>query len=184
MENKKQELAQKMQDNIEAFKSHLRKMRTGRAQSSLLENIKISYYGSLTSLVQLASISTPTARSLVITPFDIKALKDIEQAIVKANIGMTPQNDGKLLRLNVPELTEESRKNLAKEIKKESEKCRVDLRNTRRAVNDEIKKMVKDKEISEDDQQKWKNESQKTTDQFMSEVEQLTEMKEKEVMEL
>lgn len=184
MESKKQEITKKMENNLESFKIYLRKMRTGRAQSSLLENIQVLYYGASTPLIQVASVSTPTARSLIITPFDIKSLKDIEQAIVKANLGIMPQNDGKVLRLSIPELTEEGRHNLAKEIKKEAEKCRVDLRNSRRIVNDEIKKMAKDKQISEDDHKKWNDEIQKITDKFMAQVESITETKEKETLEL
>ena len=184
MEDKKQEVSKKMENNLESFKSHLRKMRTGRAQSSMLENIQVLYYGALTPLIQVASVATPTARSLVITPFDAKALADIEKAIVQANIGLTPQNDGKVLRLTVPELTEEGRSNLVKEIKKEAEKCRVDLRNSRRSVNDEIKKLAKDKQISEDEQKRLNDEIQKITDKFISQVEQITEAKEKEIMEI
>ncbi len=184
MEEQKQKAIKKMEDNIESFSSRLRKMRTGRAQTSLLESIKVLYYGVLTPLSQIATISVPSPRSLVITAFDIKSLKDIEQALVKANLGLTPQNDGKLIRLTVPELTEERRKDLVKEIKKEAEKCRVDLRNNRRISNDEVKKSVKDKILSEDDHKRWNEEIQKITDKFMAQVETILEVKEKEIMEI
>ena len=184
MEEQKQIVTKKMEDNIESLSSRLRQMRTGRAQTSLLENVKVLYYGSVTPLSQMATISIPSARSLIVTPFDLKSLKDIEQALVKANLGLTPQNDGKLIRLMIPELTEERRKDLVKEIKKEAEKCRVDLRNNRRLMNDEVKKLVKEKVLSEDNHKRWNEEIQKITEKFMAQVETVLAAKEKEVMEI
>ena len=173
-----------MEKNIEAFRSRIRKFRTGRAQPTLLENIQILYYGSQTPLSQMTNITSPSPRTLVVTPWDIKALKDIEQALVKANLGINPQNDGKVIRLILPELTEERRKDLVKEIKKEAEKCRVDLRNNRRIVNEEIKKAVQEKALSEDDQKHLNNEIQKITNNFMEQVEKTLQAKEKEVLEI
>ena len=184
MEAYKNKVNQKMEDNVESFSSRLRTLRTGRAQSSLLEPIKVSYYGSLTPLSQMATISISAPRTLVVTPFDMKSLKDIEQALIKANLGLNPQNDGKLIRITIPELTEERRKDLIKEIKKEAEKCRVDLRNNRRQVNEDVKKKLKDKEISEDEFRKWNEDLQKITDQFIKQVDQLLSSKEKEIMEI
>ncbi len=184
MEEEKQIVIKKMGDNVESFSSRLRQMRTGRAQTSLLENIKVLYYGTLTPLSQMATISTPSARNLVVTPFDIKSLKEIEQALVKANLGLTPQNDGKLIRLVVPELTEERRKDLVREVKKAAEKCRVDLRNNRRLMNDKVKLLVKDKVISEDEHKRWSEEIQKIMEKFMKQVETILEAKEKEIMEI
>lgn len=174
----------KMKDNLEAFRSRVRKIRTGRAHPALLESVQVLYYGKPTPLTQMANISSPSARSLLISPWDMKALKDVEQALVKANLGVNPQNDGKVIRLNLPELTEERRKDLVKEVKKEAEKCRVDLRNNRRGVNEEIKSAVKKKDLSEDDQKLLNNEIQKITDSFMDQVEQILEAKEKEILEI
>ena len=174
----------KMQDNLEAFRSRVRKIRTGRAHPALLEGVQVLYYGNPTPLSQMANISSPSPRVLVINPWDNKALKDVEQALVRANLGVNPQNDGKLIRLTLPELTEDRRKELVKEVKKEAEKCRVDLRNNRRLVNEEIKKAVKDKTLSEDDQKALNNEIQKITDGFMDQVEQIILAKEKEILEI
>ena len=174
----------KMENNIEAFRSRIRKIRTGRAQPTLLETVQVLYYGSPTPLLQMANVASPSPRTLVITPWDIKALKDIEQALVRANLGINPQNDGKVIRLILPELTEERRKDLVKEVKKIAEKCRVDLRNTRRVINEEIKKSVKEKHLSEDEQKHLNNEVQKITDGFMEQVEKILQSKEKEILEL
>ena len=144
-EDYKKQTQAKMEDNIEAFRSKARKIRTGRAQPTLLESIQVLYYGSQTPLSQMAHITSPSPRTLLVTPWDMKALKDIEQALVRANLGINPQNDGKVIRLTLPELTEERRKDLVKEVKKLAEKCRVDIRNNRRTINEEIKKSVKEK---------------------------------------
>ena len=174
----------KMKDNIEAFRSKVRKIRTGRAHSSLLDSIQVPYYGSPTPLSQMASISSPSPKTLVVSPWDSKALKDIEQALARANLGVNPQNDGKVIRLILPDLTEERRKDLVKEVKKEAEKCRVDLRNNRRLINEDIKKAVKEKQLSEDEQKHLNNEIQKIIDGFMDQVEQIVQTKEKEILEL
>lgn len=173
----------KMEKNIEAFRSKARKIRTGRAQPTLLESVQVIYYGSPTPLSQMANISTPSPRTLLVSPWDLKALKDIEQALVRANLGINPQNDGKVIRLNLPELTEERRKDLVKEVKKIAEKCRVDLRNNRRVINEEIKKAVKDKSLSEDEQKQLNTEIQKITDDFIEQVEKIVQAKEKEILE-
>lgn len=174
----------KMEDNLSAFRSRVRKIRTGRAQPALLESIQVLYYGNSTPLNQMASISSPSPRTLVVSPWDMRALKDVEQVLVRANLGVNPQNDGKVIRLNLPELTEERRKDLVKEVKKEAEKCRVDLRNNRRAVNEEIKKALKEKQLSEDEQKHLNSEIQKITDQFMERVEKVFQAKEKEILEI
>ena len=175
---------EKMEDNIEAFRSRVRKIRTGRAQPSILEGIQVLYYGSQTPLSQMANITSPSPRTLVVSPWDIKALKDVEQALARANLGINPQNDGKVIRLILPELTEDRRKDLVKEVKKSAEKCRVDLRNNRRIVNEEIKKAVKEKSLSEDEQKILNNEIQKITDSFMEQVEKTFQAKEKEILEI
>lgn len=176
-------IEKKMEDNLSAFRARIRKVRTGQANPALLESVTVIYYGSSTPLAQLSNISSPTPRSLLISPWDVKSLKDIEQALVKANLGVTPVNDGKVIRLNLPELTEDRRKELVKEVKKMAEKCKVDLRNNRRNILEEVKKSVKDKEISEDDQKHIQSEIQKTTDVYMQKVDQALQAKEKEIME-
>ena len=174
---------EKMENNISAFRSRLRKIRTGRASPALLESVTVLYYGSQTPLSQMANISSPSPRTLVVNPWDGKALKDIEQALARANLGVNPQNDGKVIRLNLPELTEDRRKDLVKEVKKEGERCRVDLRNNRRTVMEELKKAVKDKQLSEDHQKQIGSDIQKLTDQFVDQVDKLIQVKEKEILE-
>ena len=183
LEQYSQKIKEKMENNSSAFRSRLRKIRTGRASPALLESVSVLYYGSQRPLSQMANISSPSPRTLVVNPWDAKALKDIEQALARANLGVNPQNDGKVIRLNLPELTEERRKDLVKEVKKEGERCRVDLRNSRRTVMEEVKKAVKDKEISEDDQKQINNEVQKITDSFVEQVEKIIQAKEKEILE-
>lgn len=174
---------EKMEGNVEAFRALARKIRTGRAQPALLDSVQAMSYGKLRPLPHMANISSPSPRTLVIAPWDPQTLKDVEQALVRANLGVNPQNDGKAIRLNLPELTEERRKELVKEVKKSAEKCRVDLRNSRRAVNEEIKKAVKDKSLSEDDQKHLNGKIQKITDSFMEEAEKIVQAKEKEILE-
>ena len=178
-----EEMTKKMESNLSAFQSRIRKLRTGRAQPELLSSVNVLYYGKPTPLSQMSNISVFSARSLVISPWDTKSLKDIEQALVRSNLGVTPQNDGKLIRLNWPELTEERRKELVKELKKLAEKARVDIRNKRRETLEEIKKDVKEKELSEDNQKQFQLEIQKITDQFMEDVEKSLSSKEKEILE-
>ena len=183
-EEYKKKAKEKMDNNLAAFKARLRKMRTGRATPALLEGVTVIYYGNSTPLARLANISSPESRTLVITPYDGQILKDMEQALVKANLGVTPQNDGKVLRLVMPEPTEERRQILVREVKKEAEKCRVDLRMNRRTANDEIKKLVKDKVLSEDEQKILNNEIQKITDSHNREIDDLFKIKEKEILEI
>ena len=183
-EDYKNKAEEKMRKNMEGFKARLRPIRTGRAKASLLDSVEVVYYGTLTPLSQMANISSPDARTLLINPFDSRTLKDVEQALVKANLSITPQNDGKLIRLMMPELTEERRKELAKAVRKEAEKCRVDLRMSRRAINEEIKASVKNKQLSEDEQNRLNGEIQKITDSYMQQTETLLEAKEKEILEI
>ena len=177
-------MQKKMESNILAFRQWIRKIRTGRAHPALLESVIVLYYGNQTPLSQMSQISTPSPRTLMISPWDNKALKDIEQAIVRSNLGLNPENDGRVIRLNLPELTEERRKELVKELKKKGEKYRVDVRNSRRAAMEELKTAVKQKEMSEDEQNKLSEEIQKTTDQFIDQIEQILTAKEKEIMEI
>ena len=173
---------EKMQSNKEALQDRLRKIRTGQADPSLIDQVKVSYYGHMTPLSQVANISKPEPRSLIVVPFEAQLLKDVEQALIKANLGVTPQNDGKLIRLVMPELTEERRRQLVKEAKKEVEKCRVDLRMSRRLINDQIKQAVKDKQMDEDMQKRLNNDIQKITDTFNEEIDKLFQSKEKDIL--
>ena len=175
---------EKMEANIEAFRSKMRKIRTGRAQPSLLEDIRVLYYGTLTPLSRMANVTSPAQRTLVISPWDPNALKDVEQALARANLGLNPQNDGKVIRLVLPELTEERRKEIVKEIKKIAEKCRVDLRQSRRMANEEIKKELKAKTLSEDEQKRLNGKIQTITDSFMEQMENILQAKEKEILEI
>lgn len=172
----------KMDKTLLSLSEELKKIRTGRAQVSMLDGIKVNYYGSPTPLAQVASISTPDAKSFLIAPWEVAILKDIESAIIKSELGMAPMNDGKVIRLKVPDLTEERRKDLAKQVKKVAEEARVAVRMARRDANDEVKKGQKDKVLSEDDAKKAETEIQKMTDDFIKKVDQVAEEKEKAIL--
>ncbi len=173
-----------MKKALEKLGGELKKVRTGRATVSMLDPVMVEYYGSPTPLNQVATLATPDARSFVITPWEANILKDIEAALVNANLGMAPQNDGKCIRLKVPELTEERRKDLVKGVKKIVEDARVSVRMARRNANDQTKQALKDKEISEDDQKRAQDEIQKLTDQYIKKIDAIAEEKEKELMTL
>lgn len=174
----------KMEKTLNALVEELKKVRTGRAQVSMLDGIRVNYYGTLSPLSQVASISTPDAKSFLIAPWEASILKEIEQSIVKSDIGMAPMNDGKVIRLKVPDLTEERRKDLAKQVKKISEDSRVAIRMARRDANEEVKKAAKDKKvsISEDEAKKSEAEIQKMTDDFIKKIDQIAEEKEKSIL--
>lgn len=172
----------KMDKTINALVEELKKVRTGRAQVSMLDGIRVNYYGTPSPLSQVASISTPDAKSFLIAPWEAAILKEIEQAIVKSDIGMAPMNDGKVIRLKVPDLTEERRKDLAKQVKKIAEEARVAIRMTRRDSNDEVKKLQKDKLVSEDEGKKAEADVQKVTDDFIKKVDQIADEKEKSIL--
>lgn len=172
----------KMEKTLHSLSEELKKIRTGRAQVSMLDAVKVNYYGSLTPLAQVASVSVPDAKSFLIAPWETSILKEIEMAIVKSELGMAPMNDGKVIRLKVPDLTEERRKDLAKQVKKVAEEGRVAVRMARRDANDEIKKGQKDKVLSEDDAKKAETEIQKMTDDFIKKVDQVADEKEKAIM--
>ncbi len=183
-ENYQEKTAEKMEKNLEAFKARLRRIRAGRAEPSLLESARVFYYGSPVPLSQIATISSPSPRILLISPWDAGALKDIEHALTRANLGMAPQNDGKVIRLTVPELTEERREALVKEARGEAEKCQVDLRASRRAVIEEINKAEKEKLISEDEQKRLINEVQKTANSYREKTESALKAKEGEIRDI
>lgn len=173
-----------MEKAMAALSGELKKVRTGRAQVSMLDSIRVDYYGNPTPLNQVASISCPDAKSFLIAPWETNLLKDIEGSIIRSDVGMTPQNDGKVIRLKLPDLTEERRKDLVKTIKKIVEDARVAVRMARRDANEAIKKAQKDKEISEDDQKKGTDEIQKLTDDYIKQVDQIGVDKEKDLMTL
>lgn len=183
-DNLKKETEKSMQKAIDAFIEDLKKIRTGRANVSMLDNVMVNYYGNPSALNQVASVSTPDAKSFVISPWEASILKDIESAIIKANLGMTPQNDGKVIRLKVPELTEDRRKDLAKNVKKIAEDARIAIRMARKDANDVLKKALKDKEISEDDQKKSSDDIQKVTDNFIKKVDEITAQKESDILKV
>ncbi|WP_261132879.1 ribosome recycling factor [Bacillus sp. Marseille-Q3570] len=175
---------EKMQKAVAAFRRELATLRAGRANPSLLDRVSVDYYGALTPLNQMANISVPEARLLVIQPYDKSIIGEIEKAIQKAELGLSPSNDGDVIRIAIPALTEERRKELVKLVKKYSEEGKVAVRNIRRDANDELKKLQKDGEMTEDDLRHYSDEVQKVTDRFVSEIDSIAENKEKEIMEV
>ncbi len=180
----KRKAVEKMDHSIEALKKEFASVRTGRASLALLDGIKVDYYGTPTPLQQLASLSVPESRQIAIQPWDQKIISDIEKAIMKSDLGLTPTNDGKVIRINIPLLTEERRKQLVKVVRKNSEDAKVAVRNIRRDVNDEIKKLEKEKRLSEDDTKKSLDEIQKFTDSYVKKIDEILMHKEKEIMEV
>lgn len=178
------ELKASMEKSIDALQSNLKRIRTGRASLALLDGIMVDYYGSPTPINQLATLSIPEPRQIVIQPWDSKAVPDIEKAILKSELGLTPMNDGKVVRIALPPLTEERRKELVKVVKKMGEEFKVQLRNHRRDANEMFKEMKKDKQISEDDMRKEQDRVQKTTDGFITKIDAVVAEKETEIMEI
>ncbi len=173
-----------MAKTIESLKHEFLTIRTGRASLSLLDGVKVEYYGSLLPINQVATLSIPEPRLIEIKPWDKSVIPNIEKAILKSNLNITPINDGKIVRLQIPLLTEEGRKDLVKRIKKIAEDYRVELRNIRRDFKEQIKKAKQDKEISEDDEYNAYDEVQKITDENIKEIDELTKKKEEEVMSI
>ncbi len=173
----------RMDKAIGAFDRELAHVRTGRASVALLDGIMVDYYGTSMPLEQVASVAVPEGRLLTIQPWDTKILADIEKAILKSNLGLTPTNDGKIIRVNVPPLTEQRRKELVKLVKKMAEDCRVALRNVRRDAIEQLKGQKKGKDISEDEFFRLQDDVQKITDDHIKEVEGIIAKKEKEIME-
>ena len=173
---------EKMQKTIESVKGDFGSVRAGRANATVLDKIMVEYYGAATPLNQVASISSPDPRQLVIQPWDPSLLREIEKAIQTSELGINPQNDGKVVRLLFPQLTEERRKDLTKQVRKYGENGKVALRNIRRDMMDQIKAMKKNSEITEDDVKTYEKELQDVTDQFCKQVDTLTAEKERELM--
>lgn len=178
------QMQEKMEKTIKVLKDELHSIRAGRANPVLLDQITVEYYGAPTPLKQLAAISVPEPRLLQIQPYDTTALSDIEKAINMSDLGLNPQNDGKVIRLSIPMLTEERRKELSKLVKKTGEDAKVALRNERREANDKFKKLNKSKEITDDDLKGYEDDVQDVTDKFVKIVDELVSQKEAEVMEV
>lgn len=179
-----EQVQEKMEASIDALKRELVKIRTGRASLSLLDGISVDAYGSMMPLNQVGTLTIPESRMIAIQPWDPQMLPLIEKAIHSSDLGLTPANDGKVIRLSIPQLTEERRKELVKQVKKIAEDFKVAVRNVRREANDQLKKMKKDKEISEDDMFRFQEEAQKETDNFIKQIDEIAAGKEKEVMEV
>jgi ribosome recycling factor len=175
-------IEEKMKKSVNVFEEALSEIRAGRANPAILNKISIEYYGVPTPINQVAAISIPEARLIVIQPWDSSCLKDIEKAILASDIGLNPNNDGKVIRLNFPELTEERRKELVKEIKKMTEDARVSVRGVRREGMDLVKDLNKKSEITEDERKSEEDKIQKLTDKYIEEIDRLGESKEKEIM--
>jgi ribosome recycling factor len=184
----KDQIFQKLQDDMEKTISALDKsfsrVRTGRASVSLLDGIKVDYYGAPTPIAQVATLSVPESRLIVITPWDVTALGAIEKAIQKSDLGLVPSNDGKIIRLSIPPLTEERRKELVKVVKKMSEEAKIKLRNARRDANEELKDAKKNNKMAEDQVFTAQEEVQKLTDASIQKVDKILATKEKEIMEI
>ena len=174
----------KMDKRIEAYRRDLSKIRTGRASLSLLDGIKVESYGSMMPLNQVATLTIPENRLIAIQPWDTQLISVIEKSILNANIGLNPVNDGKIIRISIPQLTEERRKELVKQVKKISEEFKVAIRNNRREAIDLLKKQKKDKEISEDDLFSLQDKAQKETDICVKQIDEIMADKEKEMMEV
>jgi ribosome recycling factor len=172
----------RMNAAVETLTREFVSVRTGRASAGLLDTVRVDYYGTPTPLNQMASVSVPDARTLVIQPWEASQLGAIEKAIMKSELGLTPVNDGKVIRLVMPSLTEERRKQLAKTVHKIAEDARVAIRNIRREANDKLKAMAKDKKVSADEERRGHDQIQKTTDRFIAKVDELLKKKEQEIL--
>lgn len=174
----------KMEKAISAYTRELATIRAGRANASLLDKVFVDYYGAPTPINQLAGVSVPEARLLVIQPYDKTILGEIEKAILKSDLGLNPTNDGSVIRIAIPALTEERRKELVKVVKKEAEEAKIAIRNVRRDGNEDLKKLEKNGEITEDDLRGYSDDIQKITDQHISKIDDITKDKEKEILEV
>lgn len=174
----------KMENAIQAFSRELSSIRAGRANPSILNKLTVDYYGAPTPINQVAGISVPEARLIVIQPYDKTVMGDIEKAIMKSDLGLSPSNDGTVIRLAIPALTEERRKDLVKQVKKEAEDAKVGIRNIRRDANDDLKKLEKKSEITEDDLRSYSDDVQKLTDSYIAKIDEVAKDKEKEILEV
>lgn len=181
-ENLIKETEKKMKHSIDHLVLEMSKVRTGRASLSLLEGVKLDYYGTPTPLNQVATLGTPDSHTITIQPWDTSVLKLIEKAIQTSDIGLSPSNDGKIVRLNIPPLTTERRQQLVKSVKKYAEESKIAIRNVRREFNDKVKSLEKDHAISQDEHKRIQDKIQKMTDQFIAEVDKIAQSREKDIL--
>jgi ribosome recycling factor len=174
----------RMEKTLDALDREYSSIRAGRANPKVLDNILVDYYGTPTRIDQMAAVSSPEARLLVIQPWDTSMLREIEKAINTSELGINPQNDGKVIRLTFPQLTEEHRKQLVKDVSRKAEEAKVAIRNIRRDAMDDIKKLKKDNAITEDDQKDGEKELQKITDNYIKQIEEMNDKKEKEILSI
>jgi len=183
-ENIIKDIETRMEKTLSTYKSDLGKVRTGRASLALLDHIRVDYYGTLTPLQQLATLAVPEARLMTIQPWDTTIIGEIEKALLKSELGLTPANDGKIIRITIPRLTEERRKELVKVVRKMGEGTKVSLRNLRREANDQLKGFEKNKKISQDQLRQWMDKVQTSTDKHIEKADAILAAKEKEIMEI
>jgi len=174
----------RMQKALENLEQEYRRLRTGRASVALVDGIRVEYYGTPTPLSQLATLTVPEPRTIMIQPWDQSVIGEVEKAILKSELGLTPSNDGKIIRISIPPLTQDRRKELVKVIKKKAEEAKVAMRNIRRDANEMLKDLKKEKTISEDEQFKGQDETQRITDEFIKKVDAAYAAKEKEILEI
>jgi len=177
------DLDDRMNKAAETLESEYKRLRTGRASISLVDGIRVDYYGSATPLSQLATLTIPDPRTIVIQPWDTSVVGETEKAILKSDLGLTPMNDGKAIRINIPPLTAERRRDLVKVVKKRAEESKVAVRNIRRDINEKIKDLKKDKKVSEDEQFRAQDEIQRITDDYVKKIDAVYGAKEKEILE-
>jgi ribosome recycling factor len=183
-ENIVKEVEAKMDKTLSSLRTDLNKVRTGRASLALFDDIRIDYYGTATPLHQMATLAVPEPRLITIQPWDTSVVGEIEKAILKSELGVTPMNDGKIIRITIPRLTEERRKDLVKVVKKMSEGTKVAIRNLRREANEQLKGLEKNKRISQDQLRQWMDKVQASTDKFIEKVDEVLAVKEKEILEI
>ena len=179
-----EETKERMGKSEAAFESELSKVRTGRASQSMLDSVKVDYYGTQTPLPQMATVAVPESRLITVKPWDVSVINEVEKAILKANLGLTPSNDGKLIRISIPPLTEERRKEIVKSVGKTCEDFKVAVRNIRRDANEMLKELQKEGDISEDDSFKAQKQVQDLTDQSVKQLDEIFAEKEKEILEV
>ncbi len=177
------ELGDRMSKAVETLESDYKRLRTGRASVSLVDGIRVDYYGAPTPLSQIATLTIPDPRTIMIQPWDVSAVGDIEKAVLKSELGLTPMNDGKVIRISIPPLTAERRRDLVKVVKKKAEESKVAVRNIRRDINEKLKDLKKDKQVSEDEQFRAQDEIQKLTDEYVKKIDTVYGSKEKEILE-
>jgi ribosome recycling factor len=184
IEEIKDEASDKMKKTLIALQGELKKIRTGRASLNIFDDIRLDYYGAMTPLNQMATLAVPESRLITIQPWDASVIKDIEKAILKANVGLTPTNDGKIIRITIPPLTEDRRREIVRQVNRICEEFRVAVRNVRRDANEMLKELKKEGEASEDDVFKAQDQIQKITDEHIKKIDEMYKEKEKEVLEL